>query len=183
MAIRYAERAYENNTMLKRPAGVFGVDPPLDLERLYNTMTDKGRKLSEISIRENEYISKRIEDTFETNPKENPQYFWTVSPFSRSDTSRSALKPILNLPVRIYNDPDINWHIENRYADYSHMNVFDSAAMINWLKILGNKEAELIIAIGKGYRIASKERHPHSWTIADGNGVVQWMNNITARKQ
>ena len=115
-----------------------------------------------MTINENNYLINRIQETFKTYPKDNPQYFWKISPFSKSDTSHTALKSILKLPIRIYNEPDINWYMENRYADYSDLNVFDSAAMINWLRILGNEKAELIITSGKGYRIARKMRHPHS---------------------
>jgi pimeloyl-ACP methyl ester carboxylesterase len=176
MAIQYAERALQTNSKLKKPAGVFAIDPPLDWERMYYRMIDKSRKLSPATIEENNYLINRIQETFKTNPKENPQYFWKISPFSKSDTSHTALKSILKLPIRIYNEPDINWYIDNRYADYSDINVFDSSAMINWLKILGNEKAELIITSGKGYRIARKMRHPHSWTIADGQELIEWMN-------
>ena len=132
---------------------------------MYHRMIDTSRKLNPVSIEEDNYLINRIQETFKTNLKNNPQYFWKISPFSKSDTSHTVLKSILKLPIRIYNEPDINWYMENRYADYSDLNVFDSAAIINWLRIL---KAELIITSGKGYRIARKMRHPHSWSIADG---------------
>lgn len=176
-AFQYAEEAYRQNSKLRRPSGVFGCDPPLDLERMYISMTTADRPPKHpISQNEDSYFAKRIQEAFKTNPKDNPQYFWKVSPFSRSDTSHSAIKPLVKVPLRIYSDPDINWYIANRYVDYMDMNVFDAAAMINWLKSLGNDKAELINCLGKGRRIKQNIRHPHSWSIIDGKELVDWMN-------
>jgi hypothetical protein len=54
--------------------------------------------------------------------------------------------------------------------------------MINWLKFLGNSKAELIITTGKGYRGGGKMRHPHSWTIADGAELIDWMGKSVKNK-
>lgn len=175
-AIQYAENALKIGSTFKKPSGVFAIDPPLDWERLYEKMLDTTRKLHPATKEENQYMIKRINETFKTNPKVNPKFFWTISPFSKTDSSNSILKPIINLPIRIYNEPDINWYIDNRFADYNDINAFDSAAMINRLKILGSNKAELIITTGKGYRKFEKKRHPHSWSIADGKELVDWMN-------
>ncbi|MGC4022251.1 MAG: hypothetical protein QM734_10050 [Cyclobacteriaceae bacterium] len=179
MALQYAERAYAEKSKLRRPVAVFALDPPLDIERLYNCMTTTNRpKKHPVSIQEDNYITNRIQQEFKTNPKSNPQFFWKVSPYAESDTEHSSLKTLLKLPIRIYNEPDINWYIENRNIDFYCINSIDSSAMINWLRYLGNKEAELILTSGKGYRISSKMRHPHSWTIADGSELISWINKV-----
>ncbi len=175
-AFQYTQRAYLPNSKLRKPSAVFGIDPPLDLERMYISMTTTDRPAKHpISQGENAFITDLLQKTFGTNPKDNPNYFWQVSPFSRSDTSHLALKSIKRVPLRIYNDPDINWYIENRYVDYSDMNVFDAACMINWLRSMGNDKAELINCIGKGYRKEKNIRHPHSWSIVDGKELIEWM--------
>jgi hypothetical protein len=46
---------------------------------------------------------------------------------------------------------------------------------LRWLRSLGNTKAELIIAGGKGYRVRSKMRHPHSWTITNGEDLINWL--------
>jgi pimeloyl-ACP methyl ester carboxylesterase len=173
-AVQYAQQALKVSSNLKKPAGVFAVDPPLDWERLYSNMLDSNKK--PIANEENLYWTKRINKLFKTNPDINPKFFWSISPFARSDTSHNALKSIINLPIRIYNEPDINWYIDNRSADYYALNVLDSAAMIKWLKKLGNDKAELVITTGKGYRITENKRHPHSWSIVDAKELVDWMN-------
>lgn len=178
MTMQYAERAYAVNSKLKKPVAVFAIDPPLDIERLYNCMSTTNRpKKNPISVQEDSYITNRIQQEFKTNPKTNPEFFYKVSPYAQSDTTHSSLKTLLTVPIRIYNEPDINWYIENRNIDFSCINSIDSSAMINWLRYLGNTKAELIVTSGKGYRISNKKRHPHSWTIADAQGLITWINN------
>lgn len=180
MAIQYSERAYSNKTTLKKPSGVFAVDPPLDIERLYNCMTTTNRPAkNSVSIQEDNYITNRIRREFKTEPKTNPQFFWDISPYSQSDLEHRSLKTLLTIPVRIYNEPDINWYIDNRSIDYYCINALDSAAMINWLKSLGNSRAELMTTTNKGYRVSQKIRHPHSWTIVDGRELFGWINTLT----
>ena len=180
MALQYAQRALADKSTLKKPVAIFALDPPLDIERLYNCMTTTNRPTKNpISIQEDNYVTNRIEQEFKTNPKVNPQFFWTVSPFAQSDTEHSTLKTLLTIPIRIYNEPDINWYIENRNIDFYCINSLDSSAMINWLRYLGNKKAELVITSEKGYRISSKKRHPHSWTIANGQGLTDWIIKAT----
>jgi pimeloyl-ACP methyl ester carboxylesterase len=178
-AFQYTERAYQPNSKLRRPSCVFGIDPPLDIERMYISMTTTDRPPKHpISQSEDAFIADLLQKTFKTNPKENPKYFWQVSPFSRSDTSHVAIKSIKNVPLRIYNDPDINWYIDNRHVDYTDMNVFDAASMINWLKSMGNDKAELINCLGKGFRKEKNYRHPHSWSIVDGKELIDWMDKF-----
>jgi hypothetical protein len=176
-AFQYTERAYQPDSKLRRPSAVFGVDPPLDLERMYNSMTTTDRPAKHpISKNEDNYFADLFPVKFKTTPKDNPAYFWKASPFSRSDTSHSAIKPLVRLPLRIYSDPDINWYIDNRHVDYTDMNVFDAASMINWLKSMGNDKAELINCLGKGFRKEKNVRHPHSWSIVDGKELIEWLN-------
>jgi pimeloyl-ACP methyl ester carboxylesterase len=180
MALQYAQRAHRDNSVLKKPVAVFALDPPLDIERLYNCMTTTNRPTKNpISIQEDNYITDRIQQEFKTNPKSNPQFFWKVSPYAQSDPEHTSLRTLLTIPIRVYNEPDINWYIENRSMDFYCINSLDSSAMINWLKSLGNSKAELIITSGKGYRVSSKTRHPHSWTIADGQELINWITEIT----
>lgn len=180
MAVQYSQRAYSNGSPLKKPAAVFAVDPPLDIERLYNCMTTTNRPTKHtISVQEDSYITSRIEQEFKTNPKVNPEFFWTISPFSQSDTEHSSLQTLLTIPIRIYNEPDINWYIENRSIDFYCINSLDSSAMINWLKHLGNRKAELMITTTKGYRVGRQMRHPHSWSIVDGRDLFDWIITVT----
>jgi hypothetical protein len=176
-AFQYTEQAYSPNSQLIKPNAVFGADPLLDLERQYNYMVTSDRPKKHPGSAEGEKIfTDLFEEIFKTNPKKNPQFFWNISPFSASDPNHNSINPLTNVPLRVYSDPDINWYIENRHVDFTDLNITDGAAMINWLRSMGNKRAELIVALGKGYK--HNVRAPHSWSIIDGKELVLWMNNI-----
>jgi len=184
MAVQYAQRAHSDKSILKKPAGVFAVDPPLDIERLYGCMTTTNRPTkNSVSIQEDNYISNRIQQEFQNEPKTNPEFFWNVSPYSQSDIEHKSLKTLLTIPVRIYNEPDINWYLDNRNIDFYCINSLDSAAMINWLRNLGNSRAELMITTNKGYRVSRKMRHPHSWTIVNGRELIDWITKTTKKNE
>lgn len=177
-AFQYAEKAYATGTGLRKPSGVFGADPPLDLERLYSSMISTDRPERHAGAAEGEkFFTALLQEVFKTNPRENPEYFWKVSPFSFSDTTHAAIAPLQNVPLRIYNDPDINWYIEHRHVDYSDLNVVHAAAMVNWLRAMGNQRAALINALGKGYK--NNERFPHAWSVIEGKELVAWMDTIS----
>lgn len=179
MALQYAQRAYLTSSALQKPTGVFAIDPPLNIERLYTCMTTTNRPAKNpISIEEDQYIANRIKQVFKQDPQTNPSFFWNISPYAQSDPAHASLSTLLTVPMRIYNEPDINWYIENRSVDYACMNVMDSAAMINWLRSKGNKKAELVISTNRGYRKSRNMKHPHSWSIVEGNALVEWMNNL-----
>lgn len=141
------------------------------------TTTNRPTK-SPVSVQEDDYISNRIKQEFKVTPKTSPQFFWSISPYSQSDNEHTSLKPLLTIPIRIYNEPDINWYLANRSIDFYCINSLDSAALINWLRSLGNARAELMITTNKGYRVSRKMKHPHSWTIVDGRELLDWINKI-----
>ncbi|MEP6948440.1 MAG: hypothetical protein ABI863_04175 [Ginsengibacter sp.] len=139
------------NSKLRRPNAVFGADPLLDLERQYGYMITAYRPPKSSASAEGEKVfTDLFEEIFKTNPKGNPKFFWNISPFSASDTNHSSIKSLINVPLRLYSDPDINWYIENRHVDFRDLNITDNASVINWLMSWGNKRAELITALGKG---------------------------------
>ncbi len=180
MALQYTQAAYQPTSTLQKPTAVFAIDPPLDIERLYTCMTTTNRPAKNpISVDEDQYIANRIKQVFQQDPKSNPNFFWSISPYAQSDPEHSSLKNLGTVPIRIYNEPDINWYIENRQVDYACMNVIDSAAMINWLRSKGNKKAELMISSNKGYRKSNATRHPHAWSIVEGADFVRWMNTLS----
>ncbi|HYG02955.1 MAG TPA: hypothetical protein VD927_10960 [Chryseosolibacter sp.] len=184
MAVQYSQRAYSSKSTLMKPSAVFAVDPPLDLERLYNCMTTTNRPTKNpVSIQEDNYVSNRIKLEFRTDPATNPSFFWNISPYAQSDKEHRSIKSILTLPLRIYNEPDIHWYIKNKSVDLYCINSLDSSAMINWLRSLGNSKAELILTTDKGYRVGRQVRHPHSWTIVDGKNLIEWMNDVAKGKR
>ncbi|HMK04471.1 MAG TPA: hypothetical protein VK489_09775 [Ferruginibacter sp.] len=173
-ALKYAELALRNNYPVK-PAAVFAIDSPLDFERLYNNMLREVKLpgSSEDMLAESNYILKRSRKEFGGTPSDNLVSYHRMSAYSFSDTTQYAIRPLVNLPIRLYTEPDVHWWL-NEGVDYSLMNAFDFAAITNELKRLGNKKIELITTVNKGYRKPAGTRHPHSWSIAESKDLVKW---------
>lgn len=166
------------------PAGVIGLDPPVDASALYrkaedeiNLYTNSKMEITpgkQMALDENHFLLDYYTKSYGGPPDKFPQKYVEASQFSRSEKDGGNAKYLLNVPVRIYCDPDIEWQMKNRNRDFYHMNAADLSAMINFLIVNGNDKAEFISALGKGYRLDGT-RHPHSWSIADADGCVEWI--------
>ncbi len=171
-AIKYAENA------TIKPTAIFAIDPPLDFERLYNSVKRDIRLSKENEAnQENSYIINRLEKETGGNPTTNLTEYYNLSPYSYSDTNQTAIKKLTNIPLRIYTEPDIEWCLKEINADLTSMNAIDCSAMINELNQLGNKNAELITSQNKGYIKPNNIRHPHSWSIVDNDELISWLLN------
>ena len=174
-ALKYSELAFSNNYPIK-PKAVFAIDSPLDFERLYKGMLREIHlpNSSEDGLAESNYILKRCREEFGGSPSDNIQAYYKKSPYSYNDSTQHAIKPLVNLPIRLYTEPDILWWLSEG-VDYSLMNAFDFAAMTNELKRLGNNKIMLIPTSNKGYRKPENKKHPHSWSIAEPKELVKWL--------
>ena len=173
--IKYAQSLNEKPFGTK-PVAVFAIDPPLDFERFYNSaLRDIRLSVNTAASQENVYMKGRIEELMSGNPSETLSNYHKISPYSFSDTTQNAVKRLMNTPLRIYSEPDINWWIEERGADFSSMNVLDCSAMINELNRLGNEKATLIVTENKGFRKLQNSKHPHSWSIVDDEDLIRWL--------
>lgn len=169
-AIKYAE-----NTSVK-PSAIFAIDPPLDFERFYYSSERNVRlSINENPNQESVYMLERIEKEFNGTPRTALSNYHSISPYSFSDASQTALKKIIKTPIRIYSEPDVLWWLKERSSDLTNMNVTECSAMINELLRLGNNKAELIITQNKGYRKPNNTRHPHSWSIVDNKDLINWL--------
>lgn len=171
-AIKFAE------TTNCKPSAVFAIDPPLDFERFYYSTRRDIIKITK-GIKEKDdiylYLSDRIENIMGGSPRTALANYHKISPYSLSDTTHSAIKELITMPVRIYIEPDIQWWLNERHTDVFGLNIIDCSAMINELQLLGNINAELIITQGKGFRRPENKRHPHSWSIVNNNELLDWL--------
>lgn len=168
--IKYAENA------AIKPTAVFAIDPPLDFERFYNSAKRDIRLSKDGEANpENIYMIERLEKETGGNPSTHLAAYYKISPYSFSDTTQTEIKKLSNIPLRIYTEPDINWWLQERGADFSSMNAAECSAMINELNRLGNQNAVLLTTQNKGYRKPDNRRHPHSWNIVDNDELIQWL--------
>jgi len=166
--VKYAELAVKNSYTIK-PKAVFAVDPPLDWERFYNSakrvvrLSDPAQVNGEVT-----YMIDRIEKEMKGTPQTALENFYNTSPYSFSDTTQRAIKNLVNTPIMIISEPDIQWWLTNRGYDFSYINITDHAAMINELQRLGNNNAVLITTIDI--------KQTSEWKTAD------WLNRHCAQK-
>lgn len=174
-ALKYAELALSNNYKIK-PSAVFAIDSPLDFERAYGAMLRELRlpNSSEDGLAESNYILNRYKKIFGGTPSDNMLSYFQMSPYSFNDTTQQAIKPLVNLPIRLYTEPNIHFWLKEG-VDYSLMNAFDFAAMTNELRRLGNTKITLITTTNKGFRKPANTQHPHSWSIAEPKGLLNWL--------
>jgi hypothetical protein len=174
-SLRYAELATEDPSKTTiHPKAVYSVDGPTDLENLYYSFKRRFNNPRNTNKGEAEYAIKEFEKFMGGSPEQYRKQYIRYSTFSKSEEDGGNAKYLLNIPVRIYNDLDVNWWIENRGNDLYDMNALDQSAFINHLIGHGNKKAEFINAIGKGYRLEGN-RHPHSWSIVDPVECIEWV--------
>jgi len=169
-AIKYAE-----NAKIK-PTAVFAIDPPLDFERFYNSAKRDIRLSKDGEANpENIYMIERLEKETGGNPSTHLAEYYKISPYSFSDSTQTEIKKLSSIPLRIYTEPDINWWLQERGADFTSINASTCSAMINELNRLGNQNAVLLTTQNKGYRKPDNRRHPHSWSIVDNDELIQWL--------
>jgi hypothetical protein len=119
----------------------------------------------------------RIEKELGGPPETALNNFYNSSPYSYSDSTQNAIKALIKTPIMIISEPDIQWWLSQRGYDYSYINITDQAAMINELQKLGNDKAILVTTTNKGYRKPQNSRHPHSWSIADPEQTINWLQS------
>jgi len=178
-SLRYSEFAFQDSLKtIIRPAGVFSCDGPCDLENIYAYFQRKLNKNPEAG--EPLYGIREMETYCGGNPEQAKDRYVYYSCYSHSRPDGGNAQYLKSIPVRIYDDVDPNWWIENRNVDMYDMNALDQTAMILLLKEMGNSRAEFINAFGKGIRIEGN-RHPHSWSIVEANNCLSWVLNCIGK--
>ena len=177
-AVKYAELSIQNNYSIK-PKAVFAIASPLDLERYYNAAKRVVRLSKPDKVNQEVfYMIDRIEKEMKGTPKSVLKNFYNNSPYSFSDTTQKAIKYLIKTPIMLISEPDIQWWLKERGYDNSYNNITDHTAMINELQKLGNNNAILVTTTDKGYRKPDNIRHPHSWSIADPQQLIKWLQSL-----
>lgn len=176
-AVKYAELSIQNNYTIK-PKAVFAIASPLDWERYYNAAKRVVRLSTPDKVNQEVfYMIGRIEKEMKGTPKNALENYYANSPYSFSDTTQTAIKKLVKTPIMLISEPDIQWGLKERGYDISYNNITDHSAMINELQRLGNANAVLVTTIDKGYRQPNKVRHPISWSIANPEQLVKWLQS------
>ena len=150
-----------------KPSALFAIDSPLDYKRfLYATKRDI------------EVYNKDSQDNIYSQLYRDINKIKNESPYEIADSTHSAIRPLIDVPVRIYIEPAEDWWLDNRQTDVLGLNIIDATCFINDLRLMGNKNADLIITRNKGFRRSTNQRHPHSWSIVENNDLINWLNSM-----
>lgn len=181
-AAMFTELALSDEIESIKPKALFLIDSPINNERLalnelkasiYNNLNIQKHKDTHVSA----YFVARFQEVFGKNYLSNPE-FYKYSPYVQSDTSFTSIKPLVEIPVRFYSEPDFDYFFGRDGSNFNPnvMNILDGSPFINDLKLLGNSNAELILTKDKGYRKnQNNKRHPHSVSIVDAEEFLAWV--------
>ena len=172
VAIGYAEYLLTSNTsnILK---GVFTIDPPLDLTRLYASAQRKiNYKCKGLIMKEGYAIKGILENTLGGSPDAKPEQYLIHSSFSANDSEGGNAKYLKSIPIRLYTEPDLDFVRKTYCADLQidDINAYDLENLYKFLLKIGNKNVEYITTRGKGF---------HSWNIVDAPDCANWMVSIS----
>lgn len=182
-AMRMAKFSFSDKSKYKiTPRAMAMCDAPLDMVRFYKIMVKaKKLKFTPITANEGRWVSGYLELSLGGSPKDTLSAYLRYSPYSYSADENTYLHDFKNISIRTYTEPDVNWWINTRRKDYYSMNSLDMAGLVNELKILGSKKAELIVTQNKGY-YDNGERHPHNWNIVDEIELINWFLGLMSNK-
>jgi len=156
------------------PQGVFVIDSPIDLVALYrSSVKNIKRKFSEPSVRESTWIIETLGEKF-GHPDTAISNYERYSILTLETKNFQNISNLKDVKIRLYSEPDTAWWKENRMADPDQMNAYYLERLSKLLQDSGFQEVEYIATENKGYR-ANGERHPHSWSIVDKEGLMEWI--------
>jgi hypothetical protein len=173
--ITYTERAIRDKNTYFTPKAIFALDPPLDYENMYyRYQREVERNFSEVGVNEAKWFLEEMEKNLGGTPETAKDEYIKNSMFSYRQKDGGNAKYLLNIPVRIYTEPGVEWQLKNRHRDLYDLNCTDISAMINFLQLKGNKNADIVVTHDKGVR-PDGTKHPHSWSIMNSKNCMTWI--------
>jgi len=171
VAVGYAEYLLRLDTsnILK---GVFAIDPPLDLTRLYASALRKiNYQCKGLIMKEGYAIKGQLENALGGAPDTHPDQYLMNSSYSANDSNGGNAKYLKSIPIRLYTEPDLDFVRKTYCTDlqFDDINAVDLQSLYKFLLRIDNKNAEYITTKGKGF---------HSWNIVDPFDCAEWILRI-----
>lgn len=148
--------------------GIFVIDPPLDLQRLYGTSRKMRKYECSSAQEEGQQTIDMLDRVLGGSPYDEYNHYLSNSPFMASEPDGGNARWLKQVPVRLYSEPDIAFVKERYCAEFEEqdLNVNDLEKLNKLLTKMGNDRCELIITKGRGY---------HTWNIADPEELAAWI--------
>lgn len=175
ISLRYAEYAVEYpNAVPIALKGVFTVDSPIDLGDIWEYFQREiKRNYSEVGVFEAKMVSEKMQKEIGT-PETHPEKYAELTPFNHRLSEAGNEKFLRNIAVRVYEDMDVEWQLNERRRSLFDSNALSASELINRLLLMGNERAAFMTAKQPGMR-NNGVRHPHSWSIVDEVECIQWI--------
>ena len=152
--------------------GVFAIDPPIDLARLYTSSQNIiASNCSYLLRNQARSTINYLNQTIGGSPVSKPEQYLRLSPFSGDDPSGGNAKYLENISIRLYTEPDLEY-VRKRYCNdlqSTDLNAVDLEKLNKILFLNGNSTCEYIATSGRGY---------HTWNIMDVDNAVEWIKGI-----
>lgn len=179
ISLAYAEKSIQNPTnYFLIPKGVFALDPPLDQTRFYKYCEREiERNMYQPAVDEAIWMKNNYDSIYGGSPERFSAKYIGQSIYSYGAKEGGNAKYLTKTPILMFTDLDTDWLINERHRDLYDWNGIDIIAMINQLKIMGNKNAKVIVSHGKGIRLDGS-KNPHSWSIMDSEVCLNWITEI-----
>ena len=156
------------------PKGVFVVDSPLDIEKLYySSKNNVAKKAHQDAYNEGLFLVDLLEREL-GEPSKSLENYQKASSFTASSNTTENIDFLKNIKVRLYTEPDLEWQKTNRNRTFEDLNAAILEKMYRSFMTAGAKQTEFIQTKNKGFR-ADGTRHPHSWSIVDRESLIAWI--------
>lgn len=172
IAVGYAE--YLSNPENHRHLdGVFAIDPPLDLARMYRSQENKINYncKNKLISKEGSMIKKYLVRALNGSPQNNAAAYLKFSAYCAEAADGGNAKYLKNIPIRLYSEPDLDF-VRKTYCEQlqpEDINAFDLEKLNKFLESAGNTTARYITTTGKGF---------HSWNILEPTDCAAWVTAI-----
>lgn len=154
--------------------GVFAVDSPLDLVRLYECSQRDLAKSSLPECKDEAHTALALLDCTLGSTTDNMPKHERAAPLLNTVASVAPLK---DLPIRFCTGPDTAWWHNNRDDRYEELNACSMKRKHDTLVAVGNMRAEYITTEGRG--VQHGNRHPHAWSIVDERELLRWIEGLS----
>ena len=149
-------------------------DAPLDMERFWYGLRRSVRdQVHPAAVNEGQWVTYLLEKHLRGTPESSYDRYVSYSPYTHTAEDGGNAEHLVDIPIRAYHEPDIQWWMTQRGKTYYQMNSIDLAAMINTLTMLGSESAELVTTHDAREGLADKAS-PHTWSIVDNADLVGW---------
>lgn len=161
-----------NNSV--QPKGMFVIDSPIDLEKLYdNAQKDVSANIDADAVEEGKFLMALFEKEL-GKPTENQEKYKIASPYLMSSPSIENIQYVKGIKTRFYCEPDLEWQQQNKGRKWENLNAFALKKANESLLNLGSEKSEYIETKNRGIR-ANGKKHPHSWNLVERGELVRWM--------